>query len=156
MKSKRNIVLGVVSICILLVALTLALLEALVPFQIWPGFSHPTLDFLLCIFVGFGVMTLVFAFEKRSPWYFFLTASLLAPALFYVLIHFIPWWICLIVVFVLWAVSAIVSFMRAGNQTEDIALNKSPDYKNYEQRKAEESKEEKPEKELPKIKSFKD
>ena len=48
--------------------------------------------------------------------------------------------------------------MSAGNHTEEIALNKSPDYKNYEQRKAEREKaeaESEPE-QLPEIKSFKD
>lgn len=48
--------------------------------------------------------------------------------------------------------------MVAGNQTEEISLNKSPDYKNYQERKAEKlaKEEEKVEEELPTLKSFKD
>ena len=103
---------------------------------------------------------MVLAFKNASPWFFFVSAILLGIAAFYVLIQYVAWWICLIIVFVDWGIFAVTSYMVAGNQTENIALNKSPDYKTFEERKAEEKakeeKEEKPEKPLPQIKSFKD
>ena len=47
--------------------------------------------------------------------------------------------------------------MSTGNKTESIALNDSPDYKNYKERREEKLKaeQEKGEEELPEIKSFK-
>ena len=60
---------------------------------------------------------------------------------------------------VLFAFFVLVNFLRSGNKTEEIALNKSPDYKNYEERKAEREAQEKAEEENyvpPEIKSFKD
>ena len=105
-------------------------------------------------------MTLVLAFKNRSPWYFFLSVILFGLAALYITLQYIVWWLCLIVIVVLVAVTAITSIMVAGNQTENIALNKSPDYKTFDERKAEEkakeANEEKVEKPLPKIKSFKD
>ena len=157
MKSKKNLFLGVSALTILTLSLVFALLDALVPLNIW---THPVLNFLFALCVGFGIMTLVMAFIKKSAWFFFVSAVLLSIALFYALIHYITWWILLIILVVFLAIIAVVSVMTAGNQTEDIAINKSKDYKNYEQRKAEEKEHqkdaEKEEKPLPEIKSFKD
>ena len=154
MKTSKRVFLGVIAIVIVSAALVFALLDALIPLNIW---THPVLNFLFAICAGFGIMALAFGFKKSSPWYFFLSSILLGLAFFYVLMQYVLWWICLIIVVVVWTIFGIVSFMSAGNQTEDIALNKSPDYKTFEQRKAEKANQE-PEgkKELPKIKSFKD
>ena len=59
---------------------------------------------------------------------------------------------------VVWAIFAIVSIIICGNQTENIALNKSSNYKDYKQRKVEkeESEKEKGKEEIPTLKSFKD
>ena len=158
MKSKKNLLLGIMSVCILLASLAFAIIDAALSLEIW---THPVLNFLFGIFVGFGVIALVLGFKKASPWFFFVSVLLLDPALFYVVVQYLkPWWLCLLIFGVLLAIFAIVSVMVAGNQTEDIALNKSPDYKTFEQRKAEEkakaAAEEKTEKPLPEIKSFKD
>lgn len=146
----------IASIAILVVSLVVTLCDALVPLNIW---VHPILTFLFCAFVGFGAMLLACAFIKHSPFYFFLSAGLLGLALFYAVINYTEWWIALIALFVTWGVFACLSFLVNGNKTEDIALNKSENYKNYEQRRAEkqaaEAKEEENPKELPKIKSFK-
>lgn len=158
MKNKKNLVLGTVSICIFLFSLTFAILNAAIPFDF---LTHPILNFLLCLFVGFGTVALVLAFKNRSPWYFFLSAALLGLSVLYVTLNLLwsLWWLCIIIFVVLLAIFAIISIMVAGNKTEDIALNKSPDYKTFEQRKAEEKEKEEGEKAnkpLPKIKSFKD
>ena len=155
MKKSKNLVLGIVSIAVLIASLTFALLDAFVPLDLW---VHPALNFFFGIFFGFGVMTLVMAIKNKSTWYFFVSAILLAIAMLYVLIAYsVIWWVIIISVAVLLAVFAIVSVMVAGNMTEDIALNKSPDYKTFEQRKAEEKEKEKDkeEKPLPELKSFK-
>ncbi len=157
MKTKKNLVLAVLSICVLTISLTFALVDALVPLDVW---THPLLNFLFCAAVGFGIIAMCLGFTKSLPWYFFLSTVLLGLAFFYALVQYIPWWICVLIVVVVWAIFGIMSFMKAGNQTEDIALNKSPDYKTFEQRKAEEAakkaEEKKTEKPLPEIKSFKD
>ncbi|MBP5466897.1 MAG: hypothetical protein J6Y43_04990 [Clostridia bacterium] len=157
MKTKKNLVLAVLSVCILALSLAFALVDALVPLEVW---THPLLNFLFCVLLGFGIMTVYLGFAKSSPWYFFLSSIMLGLAFFYALVQYVPWWICLLIVIVVWAIFGIMSFMKAGNQTEDIALNKSPDYKTFEQRKAEEAaakaEEKKNAKPLPEIKSFKD
>ncbi|MBR0190070.1 MAG: hypothetical protein IJQ23_06765 [Clostridia bacterium] len=157
MKSKKNLLLGILSICIFALSLTFAIVDWAVPLEVW---THPVLNFLFGLAVGFGVTTLVLAFKNRSPWYFFLSVILLGLAALYVTLQYIVWWLCLIIIVVLVAVTAITSVMVAGNKTEEIALNKSPDYKTFEERKAEEkakeASEEKQEKPLPQIKSFKD
>lgn len=157
MKTKKNLLLGIISICILALSLIFAIVDWAVPLNVW---THPVLNFLLGLAVGFGIMTLVLAFKNRSPWYFFLSVILFGLAALYITLQYIVWWLCLIVIVVLVAVTAITSIMVAGNQTENIALNKSPDYKTFDERKAEEkakeANEEKVEKPLPKIKSFKD
>lgn len=155
MKYKKNLFLGVSVITILMLSLVFALLDALIPLKIW---IHPALNFLFALCIGFGIMTLVLAFAKKSPWFFFLSATLLGLAFFYVLMQYIAWWIVLIILVVVLAIFAVVSIIISGNQTENIALNKSSDYKNYEQRKAEEQKKEntEDEKPLPELKSFKE
>ncbi len=152
--TKKQLILSIASIAILLISLAVMLCDFLVPLNIW---IFPVLTFLFCLFIGFGIMSLILGFYYRSPWYFFLSAILLGLALFYAVIQYVTWWICLVVLLVLWAIVAIVSYMSSGNKTEDIALNKSPEYKNYNQRKAEKLKAEaeKEPDEMPEIKSFK-
>ena len=151
---KSRLILGGISIFILVAALTVMILEWAIPFKLW---TFPLLDFIAIIFLGFGVMTLVLGISRKSPTYLFLSAILLGLAAIYILLQYIAWWIGLVAVVVLWIIFAIVSIMRNGNKTEDIALNKSPEYKNYEQRKAEKEEAEKAEEkeELPELKSFK-
>ena len=150
----KQLALAVTSIIVLIVSLTVMLLDIFVPLAFW---THPVLNFLFCMFVGFGVICMGLGFSKTSPWYFFLSSILLGLALIYALMQYILWWIGLIIVGVIWCIFAVLSFIVAGNKTEDIALNKSPDYKTYEQRKVETEEQEankEPEK-LPEIKSCK-
>lgn len=156
--SRKSLILCIASIAIIAISFTVMLLDALIPLNFW---VHPALTLLFCLCIGFGIMTVTLGIINKSPVYYFLSAVLLGLALLYALINLVKfWWIGLIALVLLWVVMAIFSFMSAGNQTENIALNKSPDYKDYNQRKAEkeakEAEEEKEEKELPKIKSFKD
>ena len=157
MKNKSNVVMGIVAIAILCVALVFTLLDALIPIGL---FIHPALNFLLIVFAGFGIMLAITGFIRKSTWFFFLGAELSGFALFYVLINFVIWWLCLIIVLAFWAILAIVSIIRIGNMTESVALNDSDDYKTFDERKAEEAKnakaDAKTEEELPKLKSFKD
>ena len=150
-KSKFVITIAVISVVILLISLTITLLDALIPWGLW---VHPVLNFLFFNFVGFGIITAITAFKKSSPAYWSLSAIMLGLCCFYVVMQYTFWWIALIATIVLWLVFTIISVVVFGNKTEEIALNKSSDYKDYEQRKKE--KEENKEKEpLPEIKSFK-
>lgn len=153
MKNKR-LVIGLTSIVILIASLTVMLLDIFIPLKLW---THPVLNLLFCMFIGFGVLSLTLAIKSKSPWYFFLSAILLGLSIFYVLMQYVKWWIALIVLVLMLVIVAIVSVIIAGNKTEDIALNKSKDYKDYEQRREEKLAKEKEERpvELPEIKSFK-
>lgn len=156
--SKKQLYLSLISLAILIVSLVLTLCNALIPWNIWGGESfRKILFFVFCIFVGFGILCAFIAGAEKSPWYFFISAILIGLALLYALLAYIPWYLDIIIFVCLLAVVSILSFIVAGRETEDIALNKSSDYKNYEQRKEEKEKlESKEEKELPKIKSFKE
>ncbi len=155
--SKTNLAIALVSILILVAASTILILEyALESFRFM---THPVLNFLLVISAGFGVMTAILGIFKKTPWYFFLSSIIFSYLIIYGFCQFKQiWFVGLIIAIVACAISAIFSFVVAGNKTEDIALNDKPEYKDYKQRKAEkefaESQEEK--KELSKIKSFKD
>ena len=157
MKNRNSVIMGIVAIAILCIALVFTLLDALIPIEF---LIHPALNFLLIVFTGFGIMLAITGFVKKSTWFFFLGAALLGFALFYVLINFVVWWLCLIIVPAFWGIFAIISVIRAGNMTESVALNNSDDYKTFDERKAEDAKNAKPDaddtEELPKLKSFKD
>ncbi len=152
--TKKQFFISILSILIFLSSLALMFCDIFIPLNIW---THPVLTFIFALFVGFGLMTFVLGVIKGTPWYFFLSAVLIGLSGFYVLIQYLKFWIALIILFVFLAIMPVVSIIFSGNKTESIALNKSPDYKNYHERKAEKSTKEKeePEEELPEIKSFK-
>ena len=153
--SKKQLLISVVSLAILVVSILFLLLDVLLPIGLW---MHPALNFLFVNFVGFGVLTLVLGFSRKSPWYFFLSGLLIGLAVVYALIQYVEWWAAILIAVAIWIVFAIISFIKAGNKTEEIAMNTSSDYKNYEQRKAEKEAAEadKVPEELPKLKSFKE
>ena len=152
--TKKQLAISLIAILITLASFTIMLLDFLIPLKIW---VHPILTFLLCMCSGFGVMSIVLAFIKKSPWYFFLSAVLLGLSVIYVMLQFLPWWIGVAGVGVLLIIIAIICFIVTNNKTDSIALNNSPEYKNYEQRKQEKIEQEKEQatEELSKIKSFK-
>lgn len=153
--NKKQLLFSLISIGIIIVSTVFTLLDVLIPLNIW---LHPVLNFLFINLLGFGLMLLILAFIKYSPWYFFLSSVCLGLSLEYVLLQYIYWWLGAIIVGAVVVIVAIFSFIISGNKTEDISLNKSPDYKNYQERKQEKQQiEENEEKEeLPKLKSFKD
>lgn len=152
---KSRIVLGVISILIFAVALTFMILDWTLPLNF---LTHPILNLLGILFTGFGIMAFVLAFTNKSVWFLFVGAIALGLVLLYVLLNCVVWWIAIICLIVFWCMCAVLSITVFGNRTENIALNKSPDYKTYEERKAEKAEAEKkqPEEELPTIKSFKE
>ena len=151
--TKKQLAITCVSALVLILALLFMILDFCKVVKFWDYAWHPILTFLLFVFLGFGVICFTLGISKKSPFYFMLSAVLIGLGLFGIIMHYIIWWICLIAVVVLWIIVALVSFISAGNKTESISLNASPDYKNYKERRAEEI--ETPEEELPEIKSFK-
>ncbi len=124
---KNKVLNTTVSILILLIALTVTILDAVVPtLNIW---IHPTLTFLFVLFLGFGIKTLVLGFMRKSAWNFFISAILLGFSFAYAFICTFTkiWWLAIIVVVVLWAIIALISIAYNGNGTEDIALNSKKD-----------------------------
>lgn len=137
---KNRLLNNMLSIAILLIAVTVSVLDAVIPsFDLW---IHPILTFFFVLFLGFGIKSFVLGFTCGSAWYFFISAILLGIAFAYGFIcTFIEfWWLAIIIVVVLWAIIALLSILVNGNGTEDIALNSKPDYKNYKERKKEENK----------------
>ena len=137
--TKKQLSVAIVSILILVGALTFLLCDLLIPLHLW---THPILNFLLVLFLGFGITCLVLAIFNRQPWYFFISSGLLALSLFYIVVQYIYFWVALIIAVVFIAIMVIICFIFNGNKTENISLNKRSDYKDYFQRKAEEENEE--------------
>lgn len=147
---KQNKIFLIVSLLILVCSLAFLLLNQ---FTFKDFLVHPILNFLLFNAVCFGVLAIVLAIKGKSPWYFFLSGILFGLSVLYVLLDQVdPWWIALITLFVLFGVFALLSYIVCGNKTEDIALNKSDDYKNYKEREKEKVEEKE---EIPVLKSFK-
>ena len=153
--SKRQLTISIVSLAILLASIVFLLLDVLLPIGLW---THPALNFFFVMFLGFGVLSLVLGFSNSSPWFFFLSGLQLGLCIVYALIQYVDWWVAVLVAVGIWIIFAIISFIKAGNKTEEIAMNTSPDYKNYQQRKAEKAELEasKQPEELPTLKSFKE
>ena len=156
--NKRQAAFAISALAVFVLALVLTILE-------WSGVftvcSHPILMFFLVAAAGLGVILAVQGFLGKSPFRFFLSAVMFLYVASYCLADFahMVWWLIVIVDAVIAILFVVISFMMAGSRTEDIALNKSPDYKNYEQRSAEREEKEKAEEENyvpPEIKSFKD
>ena len=154
MSKTKKIVYTITSSLIVLFALAFCILDWKLKIDF--GY-HPILSFLFVIFAGFGIVVLVLAFQAKSPWFFFTSAIMVGLSVFYVMFYYTRYWVAIIVTVGIWALFAILSIVICGNTTENIALNKSPDYKDYKQRRAEklEAEANKPEEELPEIKSFK-
>ncbi len=149
--SKKQVIFYAVAILIVLSSVAFLLCDCLIPLNIW---THPVLNFLFFICLGFGIEVFVYGFINKSPWFIFVSSLLLGLTLIYLLAHYIAWWIGLIVIVSIWVVIAFINIIFIGNKTENIALNSSDDYVPYKDR-IKQDKEEKPE-DLPQIKSFKD
>ena len=152
-RSKGSMISLCISLLIVLGALAFMICDWALHLNVW---THPILNFLMVLCIGFGVMAFAFAIAKKSPWFFFLSAILLALVGLYITIQYLEWWLSIIIFVVVFVVFALFSLIVAGNKTENIAINESSDYKNYKQRKAEKEEMEKSEEPIvPEIKSFK-
>ena len=153
-KSKAYLFCGI-AIIVLSVAFMI------VNFLVFPDFLvHPVLNAVAFLSLAFSAVSFIKAFSEKAPVYFMLGGILCGFVVLYVLLSLIIdlWWIAVVITVAIWFITALVSFIVAGNKTEEIALNKSPDYKNYEERMKEkyEKAAEEEKKELPEIKSFKE
>ena len=151
--TKSKMCIGVIAIAILVASLVVALLDAIIPLNFW---THTALNFFFCAFLGFGVLSLTFGIKKKASWFVFFGAILLGLAIFYALFQYLVWWLALIAVIVLWGILVTIGYVVLGNKIEDVDNNK-PEYKNYEQRRAEklEAENNAEKEDLPEIKSFK-
>lgn len=151
--TKSKAYLSIVSIGILLVSLAILIVDVVVPLNFW---THAVLNFLFCLFTGFGFLSLFVGFKNKSAWFIFVGAVLIAMAMFYMFIQYLFWWVALVIAVVFLSITSILDFMFLTNITEQVD-NDNPEYKNYEQRMAEKIEAEKNQdsEELPQIKSFK-
>ena len=162
--SKKQMCISIASICVLLVATVVMVLDFVIPLNFW---VHPVLTFFFIAFAGFGIMCVIVGVTTKSTAYYCVGGVLLTLALFYMLFCIIftaglglvvalP--VAIIVPLVILAIILIVAFMQNGNKTEAIALNREgSDYKDYKERRAEKQalEAEKEPEEMPEIKSFK-
>lgn len=153
-KSKNQVLLSIISILIIIVAIAVMICDWAVPLNI---FMHPVLTFFMIVFGGFGILCYALGGVKKSSWFFLIGAFQIGLVIIYVLICVrVYWYIALIVMLSFWTITGIVTFLVCGNKTEEIALNKSSNYKDYKQRNAEQQKDDNTKnEELPEIKSFK-
>lgn len=147
---KNALLFSILSIIILTVALTFALLDALIPINF---LIHPILNFLLLIFVGFGVLFFAKGVSNNSHWFLFISNLLLSLALLYLTVTCVKWWLSVLIVFVFSAIYSIIAYCFCGN-IEQVADNKKEGYLTYEQKKSFKE-EDCSSQELPEIKSFK-
>lgn len=153
---KNTINIVICSIILIVSAILMILAIAIKEFTL---FSHPILAFLFSLNVGLVLLNLVNGIIYKSTVCFMLFSATLLYVATYSLIEFanLIWWAIAIIDVVIVILGVFLSLLVAGNKTEDIALNEKPEYKNYQQRKAERELEESGESvELPKIKSFED
>lgn len=144
-----------------LISVVLSVAFMVVNYLAFPSFLvHPVLNSVALLFFVLSLTSLTAAVKEKAPIYFLLGGVLLSLVILYVLLAlFIElWWIAVVCTIAVLVVVMLLSYIIVGNKTEEIALNKSKDYKDYlhrkeEKEKAEESKEKQ---ELPEIKSFKE
>lgn len=148
------------AVCTLLITVASTVVAIIDGVKEWQIAVHPILTFLFLMLSGFGLLFLISGFVRRYPWHVFIGAGITFIALLYGLIDVfsVEWWIILIVMLAYVFIAFSLSFIIAGNKTEDIALNNHVEYKNYKQRKEEKLKLEQEDEqvELPKIKSYND
>ena len=112
-------------------------------------------------FCGFcfstAIFYLVFAIMKKDRFSGIIAYSTAAIGLILLLILLVAWYFVLFAAVVVFLLFWLVSTMLYSQKVTFVADNEKPEYKNYEQRKAEEAaRAPEPEEELPQIKSFKD
>ncbi len=148
--TRKQLGVCLASIAVILISLAVMLCDFILPLNLW---THPVLTFIFSLSVGFAIIAIILGIINKSTWYFFLSCFCVAFAVIYPFAHYSFWWIGLIIVVVMCLVLGIFGFMIGH---KPIALNESPDYKNYIEREQEKEKEvELKKEELPEIKSFK-
>lgn len=155
--TKKAKVFYACAIVIVLVSVAFLVLNAL----LFPDFLvHPVLNAVALTAFAFSIASYIVAASLKAPVYFMLGGILLGFVALYLLIGFFPeyWWIAIIATIALWLITAFTSYLVAGNKTEEIALNKKPEYETYDKRmeKKYADAEKKDSAELPEIKSFKE
>ncbi len=148
-KSKSKLINMVLSVAIIVFSLAFCIIDFSANLDVW---THPILNFLFGIFLGFGLLFTIGGFCSKSTLNVMLGTIMLSLAIVYLTIQYLPWYIALICSVCYALCISIVSNTLFGNKT-DLADNSSSDYKSIMDKQ--EQGVEKEEVELPKIKSFK-
>ncbi len=123
--AKNKIFYGIISIFILLVSLTFSIVDFIVPLNFW---THPVLNFAFLICLGFGLFGIIYGLKNKASMFVLAGAFLLGLASYYAFFQYLGWFMPLIIVFTIWAIFAIIGYVRIGIIAEQ-ALNDSPEYK---------------------------
>jgi len=117
---KRVVFLSIIAVLVVL-STVIALVSGLVPsLKFW----IPILNFFLILFGGVSVVYYAFAFVYKKAFYFFLGCVFIVPCIIYALIMLaLPWWAILIVCIAVPLLTALLSYIFAGNGTESISKN---------------------------------
>ena len=117
---KRVVFLSLIAVIVVL-ATVIALLSGLVPSM---KFWIPILNFFLILFGGISVVYYVFAFVYKKAIYFFLGCIFIIPCIIYAFIMLsLPWWAIVVVCIAVPLLTALISYIVAGNGTESISKN---------------------------------
>lgn len=159
-KEKSGKFFLIYGIAVVVVAVAFMVVNLLV----FPEFLvHPVLNSVALAALLLSVTAYYKAVTCKAPVYFMVGGILIGLVVLYVLLATLIkfWWVAVVCTLAVWIITALVSYVIAGNHTEEIALNKNDDYKDYETRMKEKretalKEDEKAKEELPEIKSFKE
>ena len=134
---RKNRVGLTIALIIVVVSLALMIITLILPIE--KRVMHPLLFFVYSLSIGFGVMSLCYGIIRKSPVPFFLATLPLLITLTISLIVFakLIWWAILVSDVVLLFVVMLISLILNGNRTEQIALNTDPNYKTFKEKEAE-------------------
>lgn len=134
---KKRIVYASLAGAIVLAALVVFLLNTLDVFHI--DVRADLGLFFLILMGGFGVLNLVWGLLNKSIYYVFSSALLLAGAFIYIALEWtgLAWYVIVVVSLCILILVGILSFLCIRWKAADEGANDAPEYKNYEQRKAE-------------------
>lgn len=144
-------------VCLLISLITYVILKA----GVKNFYTYPSLFSFALFFSLFGVSYLVITILKKDAISYYASAlSIVVGLVLFLITAKVNAWIIIAVAVVLLIVAFLLGMVFSAEKLTApmIAKNETDDYKNYEERRAEaeKNKAEKPEEELPEIKSYKD
>ena len=120
-KSKKRVIIYSVFALLIVLSAVFAILSGLVKGMM---FWIPILNFFLFLLLGSSIIYYVLGFVFKKAFNFFLACVFIIPCILYSFIMFaLPWWVIVIACIAIPALTALLSYIVAGNGTESISKN---------------------------------